>query len=209
MRKGFNPEGLVWKPLGVLADFFLLSLMWFLCTVPIITLGASTTALYDTVVHSIRNREEDIFTRFFRTFKNEWKGSIPSVLLWGVVLTGLFLWYRVFAYNVGTSRMAYTVSVALIALLATVLGICCWVWPILSRYTFGFSSLNITALKLAISHPLRTVLMGFVTAAGIWLCVKYTVPVVILPSLTAFIWSLLIEPVFKKLNQHAQQRAPR
>ena len=201
VRKGFDSEGLIWKPLGVLADLFLLSLMWFLCAAPIFTLGAATTALYDTAVHSVRNREEDIFSRFFRTFKNEFRLSVPCTLVWGIALAGLFAWYRVIVFSIGTSRAAYAASVAMIILLVTALGIFCWVWPILSRYTFGFSALNVTALKLSLSHPLRTVLMGFVTALSGWVCIKYTVPVVILPSLTALAQSLLIEPVFKKNNK--------
>ena len=43
----FDPEGTIWKPLGYLGDFVMLSLMWAVCCIPVVTVGPATTALYD------------------------------------------------------------------------------------------------------------------------------------------------------------------
>ena len=46
-RNFFNPEGLVWKPLGQLGDLVMLSLLWGICSVPLVTIGPATAALYE------------------------------------------------------------------------------------------------------------------------------------------------------------------
>ena len=43
-RNFFNPEGLVWKPLGALGDLVMLSLLWGLCSIPLVTIGPATAA---------------------------------------------------------------------------------------------------------------------------------------------------------------------
>ena len=44
--KFFSLENPIWKFIGNLADFFLLSCLWYLCCLPVVTAGAATTALY-------------------------------------------------------------------------------------------------------------------------------------------------------------------
>ena len=75
-RRFFNPESGVWKPLGFFGDLVILSLLWCLCSVPLVTLGPATAALYDTVVHSMRRKEAPPFYRFFDTFRRELKEGV-------------------------------------------------------------------------------------------------------------------------------------
>ena len=46
-RKLFDPTALFWRWMSTLADVLLLSLLWFFTSLPLLTLGAATTALYD------------------------------------------------------------------------------------------------------------------------------------------------------------------
>lgn len=197
-RSLFNSEAPVWQLLGGFGELLLLSLMWFLCSVPVVTMGAATAALYDTVVHSVRNGEESIFSRYLRTLKNELFSAMPSTILWAGLIVGFFLLYRRYTDNAGTSQTAYIFAIALLVFQIAVLGTACWVFPVLSRFTFGFAALNVTSVKLAAACLLRTLALGFLTAASVWICVRYIVPVMILPALTALVWSYIIEPVFRK-----------
>ena len=61
-----------------LTDILALSVLWLLCSIPVLTLGAATTALYDSVVRCIRYKMPRPYERFFRTFKNE---LVPGALL--------------------------------------------------------------------------------------------------------------------------------
>lgn len=199
MKKSlFNSEAPLWALLGIFGELLLLSLLWFLCSVPLVTAGAASAALYDTVVHCIRNKEEDIFSRYFRTLKNELLSSVPTAVLWEVLIVGLFLLLRLYTGSAGTSRSEYIAAIAFIILWIFVLGCGCWVFPVQSRFTFGFAALTVSSVKLAFSSPLRTLLLGLVTALSAWLCIRFIVPVMLLPALNALVSSYVIEPVFGK-----------
>lgn len=199
MRKSlFNGEAPLWSLLGTFGELLLLSLLWFLCSVPLLTAGAASAALYDTVVHAIRNKEEDIFSRYFRTLKNELLPSIPSAVVWEVIVAGALLLLRLYTGSAEPSRSSYVAAISLVVLWVFVLGVACWVFPVQSRFTFAFVPLNAASVKLAFSAPLRTFLLGLLTALSAWLCIRYIVPVMLLPALNALISSYVIEPVFRK-----------
>ena len=194
----FNSEGPFWTLVGGFGELLILSLMWFLGALPLVTFGASTAALYDTVFHCIRNRESDMFSRFWSTYKNELLLSIPCSVLWLCVIIGSFRLYRLFTDTAGVSPLAYSTAIAWIILQVTVLGIACWVAPLQSRFTFRFGPLTGTAIRIAVAHIGRTLLLGLMTALSIWLSFRFIIPVMILPGITILLWTYLIEPVFQK-----------
>ena len=46
----------------------LLNILWFICSLPIFTIGASTTALYYACLKVIRDEESHAWELFFRSF---------------------------------------------------------------------------------------------------------------------------------------------
>ena len=194
----FNAESFIWKPFGYFADVLILSLLWLLCSLPVITLGAATTALYDSVAHGFRYGEKQVYGRFFRTFKTEFLGSIPSTLLWLLVVGGCYWLLRRFIGTAGGADLSVVAAMAGLVLLTVISGIGCWVFPVLSRFTFGFVGLNLTALKLSIALLPSTLLMSVSLWFCIGVCVRYLVPVFVLPALLILFWSLFTERVFKK-----------
>ena len=46
----FNPENGLWRLVAKFADVLALSVLWLLCSVPLVTLGAATAALYSSAV---------------------------------------------------------------------------------------------------------------------------------------------------------------
>ena len=71
----------------------MLSLMWALCSIPLVTLGPATAALYDAAVKILRRGEAgNIYQRFFHSFRLNFKvGALTSlaVLAAAVLLYGL------------------------------------------------------------------------------------------------------------------------
>ena len=94
MRRFFNSESFLWRPLGVLGDLVVLSLLWTVLSLPLVTLGPASAALYDAAVHGLRQREGASLTRFLSTFRRELKEGVLSSLFWlGLALAlGLALW---------------------------------------------------------------------------------------------------------------------
>ena len=62
--KIFNQDGFLWRSLDVVADVLFLSLLWLICCLPVVTIGAATTALYDCSVRCVRYGEGSTYKRF-------------------------------------------------------------------------------------------------------------------------------------------------
>lgn len=197
MKRFFDPEGLLWKPLGFIGELVMLSLLWGICSIALVTVGPATAALYDTVVHALRRRDDNLFSRFWNTFRAELKTGCLSALLWLGLLALLFFGWR-FLTGLDDPRfgMAAWVYAPVLALL--LLGVLCWVFPLLSRFTFGFADLNRTAARLALGNILRSLAAALLTALGIVVCFLYTTPIIFVPGLVVWLWSWLMEPVFAR-----------
>lgn len=66
-----------------------LNLLWFICSIPIFTIGASTTALNYVTLKLARDEEGDVTAMFFRSFKQNFK---QATVIWLILFTfGAFL----------------------------------------------------------------------------------------------------------------------
>ena len=87
--KFFSLENPVWKFIGNLADFFILSCLWYLCSLPVVTAGAATSAVYYVTLKMSRDKEGELFKSFFKAFKENLK---PGCLLGvGYLVAGVLL----------------------------------------------------------------------------------------------------------------------
>lgn len=201
-RRLFNPESPVWKPLGFFGDLVILSLLWCLCSVPLVTLGPATAALYDTVVHSMRRKEAPPFYRFFDTFRRELKeGVLLTLLLAGVALGLGLLAYGFFRLFPAIGERGAIVSLVELLLTFLYLAVASWVFPTLSRFTMGVGAISSACLRLAPGHALRSALLALMNALLIVLSTKYVVPLMFAPALVSYLSSYLIEPVFLQYEQ--------
>lgn len=71
-----------------------LNILWFLCCIPIFTIGASTTALYYVSFKLVRNEEGNITKQFFTAFRSNFK---KATLIW-LPLLGLGILFGIDGY---------------------------------------------------------------------------------------------------------------
>ena len=64
----FNPQNSFWQTIDRLSDLLILSLLWLICSLPLVTVGAASTALYDTAAHCFRGQELRFLLSGFVTF---------------------------------------------------------------------------------------------------------------------------------------------
>ena len=60
-----------------------LGLLWFLCSIPVVTIGAATTALYEVLLKMVKNQEGALGAAFFRGFRANLK---CDTLVWLPIL---------------------------------------------------------------------------------------------------------------------------
>ena len=205
----FSPDNWYWKPFAHVGDAVILSSLWTLVSIPLVTFGGATTALYDTVAHCIRGRDRDLLSRFFSTFRREWKGAFCASALWIFLLALCYRAIRAVTGLLPATNGSVMLVAGLFAILTLLAGAASWVLPLLSRFTFSFASLNLTALKLACGHPLRTAAAGICSVLCFALCLRTMFAFLILPELLAVIWAALMEPVFLRYMTEEEQMAVR
>lgn len=198
MRNLFDPNALLWRWCSRILDFMVLSILWFFCSIPAVTMGAASTALYDAAVHGIRRDEPGAYVRFFRTFRRELKTASLATLLWGAALAAL-LWSGQF---VGTAIQepgpVLAAAAAVVLLLFFVLGTVSWMFPLLSRFEFSFRALNRTAWQFLIVHLPSSICLVLLLAGSAWVCFRFWFPVCFLPCVEALLASFPVERAFRK-----------
>lgn len=194
----FNPDAFLWRWCSRILDMMILSIFWFFCSIPIVTAGAASTALYDAAVHGIRQDEAGTYARFFRTFRRELKTASLATLLWGGAAAAL-LWSGQF---IGTAIQepapVLAAATVFVILLFFVLGVMSWLFPLLSRFEFSFRALNRTARQFLIVHLPSSVLLVLLLTVSAWCCLRFLFPVCFLPCVEALLASLLVEKAFRK-----------
>lgn len=101
-----------------------LNLLWLICSIPVFTMGAATTALYDVSLKIVRDEETSITRQFFRSFRRNFR---QATVLWLILLAaGLLLagdgWilYHLRAASTGAMAVIWTLLLALIIVAAII-----------------------------------------------------------------------------------------
>lgn len=199
-RKFFDPENNLWSWIGRIPEIVILSVLWVLMSLPVITLIPASIALYDAMVRNIRPDEKGAYRRYFRTFWQELGRGILMSILWLVIAAVLFVGFRILERQAGESRIwaIYALVYQVLSLLP--LGIFLWIIPLESRFVYPYWTLHKNAAVIALSYLPRTFLMLVLTVLafiGCWYC-----PFVLafVPGLLALLVSIPVEKIFSKMT---------
>lgn len=101
-----------------LAGSCCLNVLWLICSLPVVTLGASTAALYSVTLKLVEGDDGHIVQRFFRAFRENFR---QATVLWLILLAaGVFLAldgyvaYHLRASSTGSAAVFWTLLLALI-----------------------------------------------------------------------------------------------
>ena len=69
----FSMDNKFFTFMGRVADLCILNIICLICCIPIVTAGASITAMYYVTLKMVRNEEAYIVRSFFKSFKENFK----------------------------------------------------------------------------------------------------------------------------------------
>lgn len=85
----FNYDNKFFQFMGKAVDCFYISILWLIFCIPIVTIGASTTALYETTHKVLRRSRGYVWRTFWNSFKSNFrqttKISVIMLVLFGVL----------------------------------------------------------------------------------------------------------------------------
>ncbi|MBQ3504859.1 MAG: YesL family protein [Oscillospiraceae bacterium] len=157
MKNLLNLESPLMQMLTRIGDMILLNVLFLICSLPVITLGASLAALHKMLQEIVYDVDSSTVKGFFRAFRANFKQATVVWLFMLLIFVSLFCDYLlIITYFSGTEAVKW--MLILLAVLA-VLVICVisWLFPLLVRYENKLRQLLNNAIILSIIKLPRTI----------------------------------------------------
>ena len=194
----FNLNSKFYRFMTRAADCILLSLLWIVFSLPVVTCGAASAALYYATHKVLHDMGEGTMKEFWRGFRMNWKQAtlvwLLDIVLITFVVGDLFLIYR----SQGTSGIVFKAFAvfAVIAMIWTLF----W-FPYLARFEDRTGTvLKNSFIFLTMNLGSSILLLADFAAAAVLAAFLYYIPLVPLfvPGVYAMCANLVLEKVFAK-----------
>lgn len=183
-----------------------LNLLWFICSIPFVTIGASTAALFHVTLKIARDDEPRLLPEFLKAFRDNFK---QATVLWlimlgfGMVLgTDGYILYHLYRSNTGAIGVICTIGLAfiIVAAIAYVI-VLMYVFPL----TASVKNTNFNMLKNSLLIGLRylfcTILMFAIYFAMFFAVVALFTPLIIFGfGICALLCSYLLTGVIRAVS---------
>lgn len=193
-------EGKIMRLLTTLWDVMYMSILWVVFSIPIVTIGASTTALYYVATKKVTNREGTyIIQDFWRSFRGNFIQSTISFLL--LVVVGGIIWGNFMLLNqMEFGAFGFVVRLVLMFVAIQLLFLTTVIFAVIARFELTLMPALKASFSLANKHLLTTV--GNITILLGILYITLRAPVIILFSMGiyCYISSFALVKIFKKNN---------
>lgn len=203
MSKLFRMDSPLMRFLTKIADLMVLNILFCVTSIPLITIGASWTALYSVTLKMVRDEEGSVSRSYFRSFRQNFR---QATLLWLgvlVVLALLVLDIRVLnGMSEGTASGLLRVGVEILALLGIM--VLQYLFPSLARFEASLADTLKNACMMALAYLPKTALMTAAAVGAVWITLinntTIAVGLMVWPligfSLTAFGNSGILRKIF-------------
>lgn len=195
MRKSLE-ESTLYSVISLIIDVIFAGMLWVLTSLPVITIGASSSALYYAVSKTIRRGRGRLGKAYFSAFRSNFKQATLLWLLYLLYVTvGIADMYAIKLMGVAeTSVLGHISRLFFLPALFTVP----WIFAFISRFeNTVFGSLKFVGY-LTLKHIGKTLLL----VALLLLCavIAWLIPFIVwlLPAICCLGMSYIMEPVFKQ-----------
>lgn len=132
MKNLFDPENKLMQAITRLTDLLILSILWTVCSIPLITIGPATSALYYVTLKMTDDSESSILTSFFRSFRQNLRQGIILTMI-SALIALLLYWDRALLMallpsHLGLVQILFWVLSGIFVMGESIL------FPLLSRY---------------------------------------------------------------------------
>lgn len=200
--KFFNLDSPVMQALGKMADLMWLNILTLICCIPVVTVGASLTAMHYMALKIVRNEECYITKGFFKSFKENFKQATLIWLLMVVVIAVLAGDFIIMKYSGLT--FSKVLQIVIIAVGVLFLFTAVFVFPVLAKFDNTLWRTIKNAFLMSIMQFPKTILMILMFAIPPVLFVFYprVIPLVIFFGLSVPAWlsAKLYNKFFQKLE---------
>jgi len=203
----FNYENPVWQFMGRIADLMILNAMALIFSIPIITIGASWTALYYCTVKIVRKEDTYVWKEFWNSFKNNFK---QATIIWLILIPFLaILFVDVLMWYNDPTLLPKVLKVTTVIVICIVLAITIYVFTILSHFvntTRNTLKNAILVSMINIPYTLYFMFLLFLPIVIVWIDLRFMMLDMLMGiSLPALLASFGWSRIFKKLEPQKQE----
>ena len=196
--KFFSVDSPLYRFLSRVLDILKLNFLWILGSLPVFTIGASTTALYYTVHKSIRGDRGYTTRTFFGAFRDNFKAATLPYLIWLAVMIVLgcdaYITYQVLK----TGSMKGAFFYFFLVMIAVAIMWSAFLFPYIARFENTVKQTLKNAFLLMVRHlPWSLLLLVILIASALSI---YIIPVllVVIPAVASIVFDFILERLFRR-----------
>ena len=196
----FNLDGPFFRFGNILADIMILSLLWLILSLPIITIGASTTALFYVTTRRISDRESYLIKDYFKSFKENFKKAtilwIMQLAMGTLLVTNMFMLPNDLFDPLITSILFPIQIILLIELFIVSI----YIFPLTARFDMKILQTIKSAFFMANRHLLTSISCVMVVVAIFMVVFYLSIEIIMIfaMGIYAYAASYMIMPLFKR-----------
>jgi uncharacterized membrane protein YesL len=198
MGKFFNYDSPIMSTINKVVDCFFLSLLWLVFSIPLVTIGASTTALYYTVNKVIRHDRSSIWKEFWGSFKQNFKQAtivwLILCVLYYILITNCIIMYRVYIAEQGSIAVLILYLLSLIILMLWT----SYLFPYIARFTNTTKNIMKISGFLFVRHLLTSLLLVVLFTVALVIVYLFFPAIFLVPAFYMLVAGFLLENVFKR-----------
>ena len=179
MENLFSPDNKLYGLINKLFYSCWLNILWFICCIPIITIGASTSALYYVSLKIARDQEGNITKQFIKSFRDNFKKStcIWMILLFvGIILAADgYILYHIYQDNLFWT-LCFALLIGAIVIYCIVL---LNIFPLFARFDTTIFATFKNALFIGVRYLFCTLLMGAIYFLMFFIIINYFTPLIV------------------------------
>ncbi len=163
MKNFLDSDGIFYSVCNGIYHVFMLNLIWLLFSIPIFTMGASTTALFKVMDNFLQKKSTNLFKDFFHSFKLNFK---QSTFFWILFCGSSMIFYGAMKLMLSSnSTWGKFISPLVLVLYLEVILIFIYIFPVIAKYYL--SSKDIVKVSFFLGN--RYILLNLIIIAVILL----------------------------------------
>lgn len=198
--KLFDYDGPLMSLIRKLWSIVIAGVLFLIACIPVFTIGASFTALYDVTERNLKNDRGYVAKGFFESIRKNWKQTLPA----GAVIAAVLLVFemdvrlmKAFLENghvIGNMYIFFRVLQVLLLIYSV------WVFSQIASYENTLRQILKNALLLSVRHLGASVLAALLIAAGAVVIWILPISVIIVPVLVTWFLTAIFGPVFSRYS---------
>lgn len=192
----FNLESPFFQFMNKIGNMIIITILWIIGCIPIVTIGTSTAAMYYATVKVTRKETGYITKEFFRAYKMNLKNGILLTLVWLLVAAILTL-DRLYVNSLESIQGTILIVIYNFMLIASI-SVIMYLFPNMSRFTMSKKDLLKLSFFMSVKHLPTTICLVVMFAATVISIYLIPVLIIILPGVTCYLDSFFLERILLK-----------